>query len=351
MKKSGILNKGFTLVEMMLVLVIVSTLLYMSVGYFQQRTLQLRLDRAAAQIQQILTAAANYYVANNATWPIALSCLQGQIPQCPVAYIQTATIINPLCLSGLCNPPYLFFPTNVPGVAPGNFVLEAPISTTGPDGAAIGNMLAGMLPLAFTIDSSNNSPCNNSSQFCYVVASIPPPGQNLNNETAVNFAGLYHSGACVPVPQCVAPMKAEIIVAPVSVTGANDQPSNEGSASCTATDTSGCQVNAYPVNSFTVSATAPAQATSDAAGGPNSCGTSSAAPTPSPCYSDYNSGTPTQIEDSNYYWRVCLSSVTEKGVVQPTDNIWGQVSGTVMVMTRCSIPGEPSGSNFTVWGN
>ena len=82
MKKARIfLSKGFTLIEMMLVLVIVSAIIYMGAGYLQQRTMQLKVDKTVAQVQQILSAAVAYYITNNYTWPpfppFSTFCLQG----------------------------------------------------------------------------------------------------------------------------------------------------------------------------------------------------------------------------------------------------------------------------------
>jgi len=67
---------GFTLIEMLLVLIIVSMIIYMGLGYLQQRTVQIRMDRTSLQMQQILNAGMAYYIANS-TWPANLACLQG----------------------------------------------------------------------------------------------------------------------------------------------------------------------------------------------------------------------------------------------------------------------------------
>jgi len=52
-KRSNNQQAGVTLLEIILVLVIISAILIMSIGYLQQRTTGMRIDRTATQIQQI----------------------------------------------------------------------------------------------------------------------------------------------------------------------------------------------------------------------------------------------------------------------------------------------------------
>ena len=348
MKTTSVLMKGFTLIEMMLVMVIVSAILYMGMGYLQQRMMQLRLDKASAQMQQIMSAALSYY-ARNGSWPADLNCLKGI--GCSVAYLPPVPIINPFWPGG----EYYIYPGNQlwwpPFPSTGLYVVTY-ISAPPPRSYAIATSLAGMLPSAFTTPDGYTIPCDPSGQ-CWVIASVPEPGQNLSNATSVNFAGLYHNGACVPVPNCPldasgTPLKPKIMVVPVSVTGVGDAPTLD--ATCNPMNTSGCAVNAYPLNSFTASATANALAT--AGSGPAGCLTN----IPAPCYNSYDiNGSPVgPAITTGQYWRVCLSVATQKGVVSPTGaldvmNTWGQISGTVLAITRCAMPEEEPGSGFTVW--
>ena len=339
----------------MLVLVIASTLAYMAMNYLQQRSLRLAMDKAAAGMQQISTAATSYYAVNY-TWPANLPCLQGVGVGCSTAYLPPGTILDPLLIgaqplifAGNTNPAFPSWTTS-------SLLVVMPVQLHNASYSYYAaTTLAGMLPLSFTMDSSLvPGSCTPASTLCYVVQTVPIPGQVLNNATSVNYAGLYHSGACVPVPTCpvtgTTKMQASILVTPVSITGANDAPTP--SAACTYTNTTGCVVNAYPLSSFTATATAPKPAT--AGSGPPDCVTGVL----SPCYSTLGpAGAPTFIADGKNYWRVCISIVTEKGpvnpapseTVDPTSSIWGQVTGTVMAVTRCAIPGEQSGSDFTVW--
>lgn len=337
--------QGVTLIEVLLVLSIMGMIIYLSTGYLQQRTLATRMDRTSLQMQQILNAGMTYYVANG-SWPTSLSCLQGlDISPCDQAYL-------PSPISSPFGQEYTVVPsTNNP---PALLYVYTEIISTGTTGSAvaIASSIAGQLPLAYTTATAplnlttpppNDGTCiagkdaASSPTSCYVVASINIPGQNLNNATAVNFSGVYHSGSCVPVPTCPVDangntMTPQIIVAPVSVTGAISAPTS--SSTCNVTDTSGCQVNAYPLSSFTAFATPYAEQ-------PNACSSG----TPAPCVSN-SGGNP--LPEGNY-WRVCLSVSTQAGTASPTSTTWGEVVGTVMAVTRCAIQDEPSGSGFDVW--
>lgn len=293
-------QSGFSLLEMMLVGVILSMFIYMGIGYMQTRTRALMLDRASAQMQQILNAGLAYYV-NNGTWPSSIAVLQSG------SYLPP-TVVSPWATS------YSISTTG--GVF--NVTVTLPSALANRD--SIGRILAGKLPLA---TSTTGAPTT------MITASVNIPGQNLNNATAVNFAGLYHNGACVPAPTCPvdpsgANLTPQIMVVPVSVSG------------MAAGDT-----KVYPLSSFTAFATA---LTDLASGGPPDCGTNSTAS--AACYSDVYGGT--QIT-SGKYWRVCLQVVTENGPVT-WNNTTGQYA-SVMAITRCGISSENTGSSFNVWAN
>lgn len=329
---------GVTLIEVLLVTVIISAVLYMSAGYMQQKIRQGRYDRTAGQVQQILDASLAYYLANG-KWPTSVACLAGKT--CPVAYLPN--------IQNTMNYPSMNY---LIGSTPTKLTVVVFVYT-GASSYADATTLAGMLPTGYTTDMNPAQPCLPTSLSCVVYATEPPPGQNTNNATAVNFSAVYHNGACVPVPACPptggTTMVPSIVVAPVGVTGANTAPTPN--ANCTSTDQSGCSVDAYPLNSFSASATPLATTDGSASGptsGPYSCQTAyTATPQGAPCYLDTSTMIP--VVAGQQYWRVCLSVVTEKGVVTPTTSAQGQLTGNVMAITRCIIPGENSGSGFTVW--
>lgn len=310
-KQLGRKQLGVTLIETMLVAVVIGMMFVMYVGYTEQRTRTLTIDRASQQMQQILNAALSYYIANG-DWPTQLSDMQP-------APSGSSTI--PYVPSGIKSPwggDYTAVPTGaVPSTSPTKYMLFQ-VTVTLPanlhGAAAIGSTLAGKLPFG---TSTSVAPFT-------VTAMVNLPGQNVNNATAVNFAGLYHNGACVPVPTCPVsdgsgnPMTPEVIVSPVSLSGANDAGTT----------------NVYPITSFTAFATggtdaSPAQC---AAGGDPAC--------------DINTSS------SGKFWRACVQVVTSKGTVT-----WDTASSpataelpVMMAITRCIVKNEPAGSDFTVFG-
>ncbi|OAI48747.1 hypothetical protein AYO45_04180 [Gammaproteobacteria bacterium SCGC AG-212-F23] len=301
-------KKGFTLVEMLLVLVIMSIILSMLIGYTQQKMDQLRRDRTSLMMQQILNAALSYYV-NNGKWPA--NHWNGGGDPFVVNYLGNRTWKNP------------WGGTFDDLSANGIFYLCTIIPSTGSSTTAIANaaIIAGSLPNAYT--SSNNCSgvqppaANNCSagQPCYVVSAVQIPGQNLNNARSVNFADLYNSGACVPQPTCPTGMVGAVFTVPAAVSGVNDTGS----------------LNTYPVSSFTSYATGAWGSTLE----------------PPICNEGANeaclSAVPPPLTSFNgTFWRACLSVTTEKGVVnnmaqKDTVNV-----GKILVITRC-VPADTSG--------
>lgn len=322
--------KGFTLLEMLLVMVIVSAIIYMVVGYFQQTALNTRVDRTAQQMQQVLNAGLAYYVANG-EWPDTsghnVKCLQGK-SGCDTVYLP----------SNFTSPFAQDYETDVKD---GVFYVYLKLSSSSVGTpSVIAQIIAGKLPLSYTSSDNGNPPdsgnkCSGSGS-CRVVASVNIPGQNLNNASAINFAGLYHHGGCVPVPRCPVDkdgntMTPQIMVVPVSVSGVND-PNDP--------------TKVYPISSFTAYATDPATN-----GKPDQCNGTSDTYQSTDC-EDSEQG---KNNDSAGYWRVCLQVYTQAGEVAQTNTetgkqAWGQYV-TLMAVTRCAIKNEPSGSGFTVYSN
>lgn len=309
--------KGFTLIETLLVLVIISIMIYASIGYIQQRALQSRIDRTSTQMQQILNAGLSYYVAHN-EWPTSgntthdLSLLQGTyLPP------STVTIKNPWGKDySIASTPELFY------------VYTSTETVSSGAAASTANVIAGMLPLSYTATATGTppaagNPCTNQNT-CYIVASVNIPGQNLNNARAINFAGLYKHGGCVPVPECPVDatgttMTPQVFVAPVQVAGTFDG------------GLSGSNPNVYPISSFSAYATGPAANPPGCAsgGGAVACNASPA---------------------STSYWRVCMQVVTERGIITSSSTNWGD-NQRLLALTRCVGDNEPAGSPFTVFSN
>lgn len=319
--------KGFTLLEMMLVMAIMGTVMAMVIGFINQRTQQMRDDKTTAQLQQVLNAGLAYYVGNSA-WPAA-----GLASTLVPTYL-TGNFANNLW----GNPFNIGFSPGSATTPPALFFVYTQIGPTSSTNTTNGEALAiaGRLPMGYTATIVTASPPAQATctvgAVCYVVAAVNIPGQNLNNASAMNFAGLYHPGACVPVPTCPvdalgASMVPEVFVVPVSVSGLND-PGNR---------------NLYPISSFTAYAT-------------------SASATPSLCSTDYTGtsdgatstagtgcNTMTGTAASGQYWRACLQVVTAKGNVSSTNPSWDNL-GYVAAFTRCSKTNEASGSTMAIFG-
>lgn len=298
-------SKGFTLVEAMLVAVIIGGILMMSVRYYNTQTAASRMDRASAQMQEILNAGLSYYV-SNAAWPPDIATLQTG------SYLP-ANLRSPWATS------YTVSSTTNPSL----FSVSMPFPAGMTNSNISGRILAGRLPFGVSTTVGTTTT---------VTASVNLPMQNLNNAGAVNFAGLYRNGACVPAPVCPidpngTPMTPQIMVVPASVSGTND----------TGTD------NVYPLSSVTAFVTALSNVTAGA--GAPGCETDTSGATPL-CYQDtWNGAT---VPDGQY-WRVCMQVITAKGPV-----VWDETTGmygTVMALTRCQPNNEASGSSFDVWSS
>lgn len=307
--------KGVTLIEMLLVLVIIASVLVMFASFMQQKTDELKRDKTAMQMEMILNAGLAFYLNSNlpSQWPTNLAALQ---PPNNPSYLP-ATFNNPW------GQPYTAQQN------PNNAALFQ-VSTTIPGGVTAdttAQLIAGRLPLATCQTVTTVPGCTAGAAQAQVTASVPVPGQNLNNARAVNFGSLYTVNGCVPKPFCPLNMTPEIFVVPVSVSGTNDQ---SGQIALPA-----AAQNVYPISSFTANAIdLGVNAT-----GPN-CGNTN--PNMA-CNWNGTGGGGTQPSASGF-WRVCLSVTTEKGAVPVST-----VMGTVMAITRCVPVAENPGTGIGVW--
>jgi len=297
--------KGFTLVEMLLVLAVIGVMFSMILGYTQQKINQFRRDKTALVMQEVLNAALAYYV-NNGQWPpligTAVDPGGSRIQSLVNAKYITASMMN----SAYWN-----------GGAPAGFWAQV-INNGNNFELMLGaipmveiDILAGMVPMGH-VDTVNS----------VLLSDVTIPGQNLNNARSVNFASLYHNGGCVPVPTCPGTMTPQIMVAPVSVSGLYDL--NIGASN----------TQVYPITSFTAYAMGPSA-------------------TPPACVSS-DTVLSCPVVTGMTYWRACLSILTPKGLVagpttsnSSTSSFGGSV--TLMAITRCAPASEPAGSSFSVW--
>lgn len=346
--------RGFTLLEMLLVIVIIAAIMSMFVGYTLRKSQETMIDKSVLTMQQILNAGLAFYV-DNGQWPgytdgngsVLMGgdnldlMVQGYLPDQTIRSFWGDSSDDSTQKWGI-----IFFSERGPdpqNPLNKNFTVCMPISA-GPNAVGIAETIAGRLPLGRTTqanyatcgDAMEIIPCDGTTT-CNVVTTVGVPGQNLNNARSTNFAGIYKNGACVPTPECPKGMEPQIIVSPVSVSGLYYGMNGPSS-------TSG---DVFPINSFTAYATGPA--VWNKAQGSRVPNCTSTGPDPN-C--EKEPGVP--LPDGNIkYWRVCLEIVTEQGKLTDRNTSsavnWQKESGTVMVVTRCVPPNEPKGSNENVF--
>ena len=338
-------QKGFTLIETLMVIAILGGMMVLALNYGTRQVTQQRRDKTALQMQQILNASLAYYTAYG-TWPVPGG-------KCNFSSKSTNNSTAPSPLTTLTDAG--FFPSAISTNAFGFPYGVACDSVTGGvfyvitqlDTKANALVIAGELPVSYLSDKYGNPDDDD----LYVTSQVTTPGQNLNNARSVNFAGVYHHGACVPVPACPGYdvkantsgpgacysgtncMVPQIMVAPASVSGLQD--AYGGAFTPT---------NTYPITSFTAYAL-----------GPKTYKTVPACPADNPSKTGCDwgpDGIPIGSKASpvGLYWRVCLQVATEKGIISnlPNNEEWGKYV-SMIAMTRCTPPSEPFGSDFTVY--
>jgi hypothetical protein len=355
---------GVTLFELILVAGVTSIIILAGIRYTAFKMHQIRIDKMTLQMQQILNAGLSYYTAQGAAgkWPASsvagesgIDCLRAVGATATTGTACTVPYLPPnLVLSPWGNPYYT--PNTANSSTMPLFSVWTPIQSGAVGNAkGVAEVIAGTLPLAYTtgavpVDATTppaaGTVCSTASgSTCYVVAMVNIPGQNLNAvvsnsaDGAVKFGGLYHHGACVPVPACPAGTTAQIFLTPVSVSGVYDA----------ATDPR----NLYSINSFTAYAQA-------AKALPDECSSTASAPVPgtTPCKAAGDPADPASAMASPpKYWRACMQIITEGGPVPratpAAGNEWGKYA-TMMAITRCAVSsgtGEATGSSFQVYSN
>lgn len=313
-------QKGFTLIETLLVLVIISSIILLALNYQTKKMDEIKRDKTIMQFQQIINATLVYRL-NTSTWPQAINDLSsnGYLPnkryQNPWGY--------PYFMSSSSNKYIFYVFTFLPVAVGGN-------PTASSANLAFANALAGVLPFGYASGDPGgggatipdpNIPCTAASGACIIVASVLLPGQDLNNARSVNFSNVYHHKDCVPAPSCPTGMTPQIFVVPTSVSGFNDVNSS----------------NVYPLENFTAYAVGQA-------GGSGPSTMNNVGDCDSPTTSLNCAGQP-----NVNYWRVCLSITTAKGRLQDTNPPpaadW-QSKVSVLAVTRCAPANEPVGQPF-----
>lgn len=358
-------SKGFTLLEMILVIAIMGMILVAMSKYAVIKVDQLKRDRMALQIQQIENAAMAYYVSTG-TWP---GTTAGVACGTAATNLSSSILIssNYLPASMIKSPYGTSYKYSCPTL--NSSPLAAYLVSSGTVGAITGpasaQIIASMVPGGYVSNYPLASDPKNG-----VNSQVIVPGQNLNNARSVNFAGIYKSGACVPAPTCPLGMSPTILVTPAAVSGVNDAP-----VTCTsATDPSTCtNVVVNPVSSFTAFARGNSSALPDVdpnvldcevVNTPQTAKCSDATMTPPAGGTNAYASVSATDPVGTTYWRVCLSVITQKGrvIVKPTTTDatpvpipyafnQGRLMGSILAITRCAptTGDSPSGSPISVW--
>jgi prepilin-type N-terminal cleavage/methylation domain-containing protein len=317
-------KKGFSLIEMLLVMVVVSSIIVMATSYMARKAETQRIDQTVLKMQYVLNAGLAYYVASangqtsGGEWP-GSNDLYYELKGPGSNSLQPNFLGSAPILDMAANPMWITHRTNATGGPPNTFQVLACVPGTSTKSATNAKIIVGKLPLGFTMQNTALN-CSTTLAVGYVLM----PSQVINQAMSMKFAGVYHHGACVPVPMCPdkaagagVTMTPQIFVVPLSVSGLNGNGNT----------------NIYPISSFTTFATPYST-------NPSACSTYS---TVSPACSNGNS--------NELYWRVCLQLITERGDVQQSGSTnWGD-NVNLAAFTRCQISNEPSGSGFTVYGN
>ncbi len=279
-------RRGFSLLEIMLVLVILISLGTLAISTLRVKSTHFRLERTAEHIQNIMQASVSYYVDHHA-WPGDTTFSdKGIIMLAQNSYIPEAMLDeNHQFISPFGEP----YQTSLSEAVNGdiNSVGRSLLIRVSVGDADYANVLQGLLPLAY-IDSNDNTA---------VIASVNVPSYNYNHAQSVNAMGIYAPDDCVPVPPCPTGMKPHITTAVTGVAGT----------------TSAASPTSYPIQNFMASATGPDSP-------PPSCVTGK---------------TPTSCESTQSYFRVCLFGITSQGkIVDYVNN--GNHTLQILAMTNCS---------------
>ena len=327
-------SRGFSLIEILLVMVIISIFLYAMIGYMQQKAETQRVTRTGWQMQQILNAGLAYYV-ENGQWPSQLSALEGKyLPSTP--------------LTNSWGQPYQIYRYPVTTTNPRLFYVYTTVAgAAGSTSAATAaRRIAGLLPLSYVsarpgvsgLPPAQGAANDCDKGNCMVVGMVNIPSQNINRATAVNFAGVYRHGSCVPVPRCAMDstdtfLKPQIFVVPISVKGtgfwgATLAPDRE----------------VYPLVGFTAYALGDNGNATPTGKSPPLCKDDIGKPDPDPCrlenlHNDAN---------TSAYWRVCLQMVSQSrdSNKQYGSSAWMKQTA-MMAITRCAPRNEAAGSVFS----
>lgn len=214
--KTKIKQSGLSLLEVMLAVLILTTIAVLALRMSGPKFREHQADHAAQQMQQIMEAATSYYI-DNAKWPT----LQ-QIPPHQTVTFAPLSADNITVLTGMSSgtkegtylpfsilnddkelispfgTPYLMGPSpGKPSDAnnPGALYYEVQVDTNDPNTAIT---LKAQLPLAYIS-------ANKSGKETIVTSYVNIPSYDYNHAKTISNAGVYYPGDCIPQPAYACP--------------------------------------------------------------------------------------------------------------------------------------------------
>lgn len=203
-------TKGFSLLEVMLVILILSMIAIFALRMQGPKLREALVNRSATQIKQIMEAATSYYI-DNGTWPITDALKpspQGSYPPLDPTNITMLTAANntsylPSSIldstgNAMMSPfgtPYEIGPApgqTYGGPGDGATLFEVSVDTKDPQ---VTTLLKSKLPLSYS-DPTNPT---------VVIAYVNIPSYDYNHAKALSDIGVYHPGDCVPRPAYICP--------------------------------------------------------------------------------------------------------------------------------------------------
>lgn len=292
-------QQGFSLLEVMLVLVILVALGTLAISTMRSKMINVRLERTAAQMQQVTQSAVSYFIDNH-MWPSNdLSFTNDGISTLAQEnYLPQAMLDDNGQFISSWGAPY---ETRLSDSEGRNFLVSVDVGNE-----SYASVLRGMLPMAY-IDGTT------------VITSVNVPSYNYNNAQSVSHMGIYNLGACVPEPACPTGMKAQITTTPAGIAGV--------------TSVNPVDKSITPIQSFMAYAY-----------GKNSTDRSPA-PDPLVCPNQNTGNSTCSGGQTGNYWRACLSGTASGGEIVDFSE-QNNHAIQILAMTNCVPKGNSSFTQF-----
>lgn len=206
-------NKGFTLLEMLLVILVMTAIAFFAIRMQEQKMKEIRVNHAAAQINQIFAAATSYYI-DNGDWPYKnKSTPQDQDEADNITLLTDDHYLPKSWLADgadtLMSPfgsPYVLGPQGSKGAVDSKQAMYS---------VSLDNLtqmqataLKAKLPMSYIKQADDGK------DKYKLTAFVSIPSYDYNHAADLSDVGVYHPGDCIPKPTYACPrgMKAATFV-------------------------------------------------------------------------------------------------------------------------------------------